>query len=412
MPKRCSIRSAAGLSLAILLALNLIGCARPALFTPLYFGPWKTYLFDEGRTNFIDEELNPPLGLRWSRRISDISDVLLKPGESSSPILYDGSLYVGSREKGFYSIAIANGSVLWRWKGDEPIDASPTVNERMVCFSSGRAILHCLDRKNGSELWEFQARSEILSAPLIVGGTLYFTTSANRLYALTSDTGEKLWTFTRHSERMVSTRFYSSPATTQDKLYVLFSDGYLICMERESGKEIWNRQVLKDTAFETIYPARRTPTIFDGHVYVIDDKGAVLMLDAETGKGRAKFDTKKAVDFVVRHDRIIIAGEDKAVSFKLSDGSLLWKRTMEKGKPTSIFGAGKHVFILSNREIVPLGLTWMGHTAGYIQALTIEKGTVVWIKRLNASVSASAAAVKNHVALLTDRGILQVFMSK
>ncbi|MBI5233327.1 MAG: hypothetical protein HY880_03135, partial [Deltaproteobacteria bacterium] len=45
-------------------------------------------------------------------------------------------------------------------------------------------------------------------------------------------------------------------------------------------------------------------------------------------------------------------------------------------------------------------------------AFTMGKGTAVWIKRLNSSVSTNMAIVRNNICVLTDKGTVVALRSQ
>ncbi len=391
-------------------ALVLFGWGCAAKPVPLAtFEQWNTFLKDWQRTNISTDSMHLPPGSVWRDDISPYFEFIkiYPPEQLSSPVISRGVVYVGSTDRGLYAFDLRKGKKLWRFDASYVVESTPTVAMGMVCFGTGDGVLYCLDELTGEKLFSFQARSEILSSPVIKEGVVYFASSDSRIYALSAFTGRKLWSYYRTTVSTVLPRIYSSIAVENGRLYHLFSDGVLVCLDLATGRELWTRELIKD--FIKAVPARRTPAVKDGNVYAIDEGGAILSLDSSTGEVRAVFSSLKAVDFAVLDGMIIAAGKDRVSALGMDDGSVIWERDIELGPATSVFVAGEHLFILSNFESKLLGIKYLSQTDGYIQALSLATGRTVWTEKLSSTISSHGASSEDHLALFTNKGIIEVF---
>ncbi|MEQ1841026.1 MAG: PQQ-binding-like beta-propeller repeat protein [Verrucomicrobiales bacterium] len=100
-----------------------------------------------------------------------------------------------------------------------------------------------------------------------------------------SDGPAKLWAYDKAGMG------YSGFSVVDGRLYTMGTRGEdvtVVCVDISTGAEVWATSVSKDD--QAGYNAgwghgpRSTPTYSDGHVYGIDPKGAVICLNAETGK--------------------------------------------------------------------------------------------------------------------------------
>lgn len=400
-------------SLSIVLAFSaaaFTGCAarKPAG----EFNSRGTFLYNEQRLNVSPEKVRMPVVLSWTK---DISSFRFLRGASkeqlSAPALANGLVYVGSEDNTFYSLDLASGRVLWKYDAGYPVDAPPSASGATACFGSADGVMRCFESLTGKELWRFQARSEIVSSPLITGEMVYFSSSDDRFYALGAGNGEKVWSYTRGTYQTVAPRAYASPAYSDKRLYQFFSDGYLVCLSADTGKEVWAKKVLR--GFDSAQQTRRTPLIYGGLVYMIDDNNAIEALDASTGEVKNLYSIIKAHDFVIPDKRMLVmAGSEQAVAIDRATGSILWKREFAKKPLSSVFAADDTLFILSNYRRGIFGTTFMERDHGYIEALDMKTGEAIWGMKLKSSVSANGSASGLHIAVLTDKGRLEVFGSK
>lgn len=371
------------------------------------YTPWYTYLSDARRSNHNGDDIFlPPQGM-WMKDISPVE--LFKPyppEQSSSPAISGGAIYIGSTNRKVYSLDLRRGKVVWRFKAGSPVESPPSVSEEMVCFGTSDGILYCLERKTGKELWHYQAKSEIISSPIIHNHRVYFASSDNRIYAIDGRSGKKVWSYARPQVQTVYIRLHSSPAISGGRLYHTFSDGYLVCLSLDNGRELWKKEIFKD--FRPLKRARRTPLVYDGYVYIVDEGGSVVGLDARTGMERTRYSPHEVVDFVVLRDTVLLAGRDSVTALNRVTGTILWQVDLPYTPVENIFAVGGYLFVLANHESAPLGLKFLSEVRGYVQALHIATGEMVWSDKLIATVTASGSGAENHIALFTNKGVVQV----
>ncbi|MDP2690350.1 MAG: PQQ-binding-like beta-propeller repeat protein, partial [Deltaproteobacteria bacterium] len=210
--------------------------------------------------------------------------------------------------------------------------------------------------------------------------------------------------------KTVTPRVYASPSWHEGRLYHFFSDGTLVCLSADTGREVWTRRVVKE--FESAEPTRRTPLVRNGVVYTIDENNSILALDAATGEVKGIYNIIKAGDFTITGgNTLIAAGAERVIALNMSSGAIIWKKDLSHGPMQSVFAAGDLLFVLSNRRAPLLGVYFLSTASGYIEALRIEDGSTAWEKKLSSSISANGASAQTFVTLLPDDGELVLFKS-
>ncbi|HHL40224.1 MAG TPA: hypothetical protein ENJ37_06945 [Deltaproteobacteria bacterium] len=404
MPRNClNVSPRRLLAAAVLLAVS--GCAAQSVE---WRQSWPTYLADYERRSASAQRLDVPLRALWRRDVAPYFDVLHKRGgpQLSAPALRDGSLYVGSLDGRFYRFDAATGNLLWVYEAGAPLESPPTVDGGRVFFGSADGVMRCLDAETGREIFSYEASSEVISSPVRASDVLFFTSSNNRLYAVDAGSGEKLWTYDRGVQPALIPRFFASPALGDGRVFVLFSDGFLVALDASSGKQLWTRRVIEDPRHAP--PARRTPLVREGAVYVVDGGGALVAVDTATGEEIDRIGGLGVRDFLFSGATLLIVGGDTALAMDAATKHVFWKRPLGPMRVSSLFVTADKLFLLYNRERYPLGWKRLAWTEGYVEALSIESGRSLWTTRLDSTVSTAAAVSDGHVALLTDRGTLQV----
>jgi len=137
---------------------------------------------------------------------------------------------------------------------------------------------------------------------------------------------------------------YSSVAIAKGRVYTLFSKGddeLVICLDANSGKEIW--RLRSDSTFKDTNGngPRSTPAIHGDVVYALGARGKLHALNAKNGKSLWSRDLKKEFNSVgpsdggyassplVEGDMLLIeaggAGGNAFVAFNKKSGQVIWK---------------------------------------------------------------------------------------
>ncbi len=121
-------------------------------------------------------------------------------------------------------------------------------------------------------LWEFQG-----SRPALINGALY-NAMGNIIQAVDPRSGDLLWEREVQGDTaQLGGHMATPPAFAGDKMYVGTVTGELLCVDAESGDELW--------CFDMGEPIRYQPSVVEGRVYVGTVTGKLICLD--TGDGTA-----------------------------------------------------------------------------------------------------------------------------
>jgi outer membrane protein assembly factor BamB len=110
---------------------------------------------------------------------------------------------------------------------------------------------------------------DIVREPVVVGQTMYFNSSRyDAMRAVDTRTGAEKWTC------FVDGPIRFAPVAWEEKLYFTSDDGYLYCLQADTGKLLWkfrggpsDRKILGNERLISTWPARGAPVLADGKVY-------------------------------------------------------------------------------------------------------------------------------------------------
>lgn len=152
-------------------------------------------------------------------------------------------------------------------------------------------------------LWvrQFDTRLPTIEAtPLVVGGVIFITeppSDTMAVDALDAKSGDLIWRYSRSvlvDVHSLFGRMNRGPAILDSNLYFASLDGYLVCINVNSGKLVWETKVANPSQY---YSLSMAPLIVNRSVVVgvaggeYGIRGFVAAYDAETGKEQWQFDT-------------------------------------------------------------------------------------------------------------------------
>ncbi|MDP3878762.1 MAG: PQQ-binding-like beta-propeller repeat protein, partial [Dehalococcoidales bacterium] len=220
-------------------------------------GEWAMFRHDLSRSGSNDPGGPLPQGtLKW---------VFSTPAPiDSSPVVADGTVYVGSRDFKFYAVDTATGTKRWEYQTSGWVTSSAAVVNGVAYFGSNDGRLYALNADSGEKLWDFKTQYAISSSPAVAGGIVYFGADDFHIYALDAATGIKLWDFEAEAP------IVSSPVVANGILYVGSSDfGY--ALNALTGKP--------RLRFKAYYTVVSSPAVLNEVIYFTNSYGYLFALN-------------------------------------------------------------------------------------------------------------------------------------
>ena len=164
--------------------------------------------------------------------------------------------------------------------------------------------LTVINRSNVNHLglawsYEFDDNRALEATPLIADGVLYTSSSWSKVYAFDAKTGQLLWKFDPQVKKSWLVRACCGPvnrgvALWEDKVFIGTLDGYLVAINRHTGKELWRTLTIDATKDYTITGA---PRVIKGKVIIGNGgaeygvRGYVSAFDVDSGEQLWRFYT-------------------------------------------------------------------------------------------------------------------------
>jgi len=236
----------------------------------------------------------------WQRDLQrDYGKFGILHGYSSSPLLYDNTLYVQVLH-GFhtddpsYVLGIDAPSGENRWRIERPTDApkeapdaytTPALLEgggKAIIVISGADYVTGHDPDSGKEIWRVgglnptrNPMQRIVASPVVVGSMIYAPSRVRPLLALAATAGvdlqpEVVWSMDRGPD-------VPSPVVDDRHIYLLNDNGILWCLEASTGDVVWGPERISSATYSA------SPLLADGKLYATSEQGLTTVIKAGPG---------------------------------------------------------------------------------------------------------------------------------
>ena len=207
----------------------------------------------------------------------------------SSPAYYDGKVYTGSDNGHFYCIDAETGQQIWNasdgngeydpfitGSGQMNIRSSPIVYDGKVYVGGGTTgIFYCFNAETGQEIWHYSTGATITSSAAVADGYVYIfsgRTSGNNFFKFSVDstTGTPVnsWSIPVSYGSGTFLRSYPhsyTPVVVGDRIYIGCPQGYLVCINANTGAQIYATPA--DYVGQTTENPHGSLLYYDGTIY-------------------------------------------------------------------------------------------------------------------------------------------------
>ena len=272
-----------------------------------------------------------------------------------------GKVFVSTGFGSVFALDAATGKQLWKTNLDVPAVNAPVASGGRVFISSEDNHFVTLSEADGRVLWDHQGISEsagILSSTsaAVAGDTVIVPYTSGELYALRVDNGRPEWNDMLTKSGNVTALselddIAGRPVVDRDMVFAISHSGVMAAINLNTGERVWARDV----------GGIQTPWAAGDFVYVLSSDGQVLCLQRKDGKvkwihqlSRWEDPNSKGEPIVwsgpvLVSDRLILVSSDgKAVSLSPYTGQLLGRTDIPDGTYIPPVVANGTLYLLTN----------------------------------------------------------------
>jgi outer membrane protein assembly factor BamB len=389
-----------GLLRTVVCLLPLASLASAADLAEAPSDAWTMFRGTMESTGRSQAVLQLPLKPRWQKQISTI-------GFDASPVIADGSIYLGDLDGSFWALNLADGSERWKISGSLGYTASAAVCGDVVVVGDIDGVVRGLSTTDGSTLWTHESAGEISGGPTVLPAegdqpqrVLVGSQDATLLCLAAAD-GRLIWSHT------IADQIRCSPTVAAGRVFLAGCDGKLHVISTTDGTP------LGEVAIDG--PTGTTPAAWENEVFFGTEGGSFFAINVaepsvtwqmRPAAGGQAYRSSAALATATAGPLAIVGSRSRVVeAFGLGDGDRVWRQRL-RGRVDS---SPIIVRATSDTSETPFEVAIVGDAAGGIAALRTENGEIVWEFDAGSGFVASPAVAAESLVLATDDGTVWCF---
>jgi outer membrane protein assembly factor BamB len=308
--------------------------------------------------------------------------------------------------------------VVWQRDVGEGYSGPVVVGERLILFHrvDNQEVVECLSTTKADKLWSFAYATQYVdglgkgngprSTPAIHGKRVYTLGAEGWLHCLDLQSGKKIWARSLTADYKVPASYFgigTSPLVEGDLVVVNVGakNAGIVAFHKDDGKEIW-----KATSDGASYSSPVAATIDGLRYLVFFTRQGVALLDPASGKVRYEKRWRARYDASVNAATPLVIGDLLFFSASYETGALLLR--VGRDKVEEVWSGDD---ILSNHYCTSMhyqgylfGIDGRQESGARLRCVELKTGKVQWTKE--GFGCASMVRAEGHVFAVTEHGDL------
>lgn len=272
----------------------------------------------------------------------------------ATPLVMDQLVVVSGTDGNVYCVNAKNGKLQWSHATGYPIVSSAAGWKDRVIIAGSDGHCRALALQSGKVLWDYDSVNNFVeTTPLVNDGKVYFGSWGNVVYALDVQTGKPAWTWKNgHTNRMFSAAA-CWPVIAGNQLFIVSPDKYMTALNKENGAVIWRQ-------FDSLHFVRESMGIAkdQGQVYVKTMQGKVLAIDATAAERKITWVSPEALGYEIcpspineNNNAVFVPTQSGMVyALQKQDGALMWKHKISNCLINTVQPLNAHTIITSSMD--------------------------------------------------------------
>lgn len=333
------------------------------------------------RPDFAVNDLYPQVRVRWS---FDAGWTIASSAAAAETVVF------GDASGAVRALRIADGSIAWEFKTDEPVYSTPAIEGNRVVFGGTDGTIYALDARTGTSAWTVVTGGPVVACPRVAGGVVYIGSSDHVFRAVELATGRLVWSYDG-IEGFVETK----PLVSDDKVVFGAWDGCLYALDRKTGKLAWRWRGEKPSPYYS--PAACWPVAANGRVFVVTPDPWMTAIDLAAGReiwGTDNWAVRESIGLSEDGQRVYVRTTEDiiaAISPSADGSDAVWETNAG-------FGTDINSAMLVEKD----GVVFYGTKNGLLIALDAATGAVKWKHRVGVSLLNTVTPLSGREVVVTD----------
>ena len=356
---------------------------------------WPMFQHDPQHTGFSDCNAPDTNETLWITQL---------PGTSSSPVVVDGVVFIGTNE-GLYALREIDGEIMWKNEKIEIVYSTPLVLDDML-FIGGDKYVYGVNKMDGEIIWEKELSKYVIKSSfgkdnnqlfivgeasnIIKNNSIILRFEKNvTIYALNSKNGEVIWKYTIKND----TIDFSSPVFYNEIIFI--STNHKVCaLNASNGIVIWNQTFSSKVISSQIVHNNKLFVADSETVYALSISGGGILWRYPT-----KDEEKWIYSTPATANGILVIGSKGGFIHALneSSGGLIWK---VKTPITCIYKVKCSGLVSS--PVIADGKVFIGGGDGVIYTFNLSNGNIIWEYKTSYDMIYSSPAISAGKMFIAD----------
>jgi len=233
-----------------------------------------------GSTDGFLYSINQDSGkLNW--KYETMGEIMGAANQAIRPQSKDDVLVVGSYDNFVHCVETKSGKLLWKFEAQNYINGVPTIYDRKyVVFGGCDAMLYVIGLEDGKDVRSIEVEAPIAASVAIADGVGYVGDMDRSVTAFNLEAGEILWNY-----KPKSFPYFSSPALSDNHVYIGGRDKGMHCIDRVNGKQAWRFAARgRIDSSPVITKEKVVFGAMDGKLYLVSKKDGKEVASYEIGE--------------------------------------------------------------------------------------------------------------------------------
>ncbi len=151
----------------------------------------------------------------------------------TSPVMKNGSVYLGSLNNKEYKVSADNDSTYWKFDAKAQIHSTSCLWEDKVIFGADNGMIYCLNAADGSLAWSYKTGAPVVATPMAFDNKVYVGSYDSNYYCIDINIGTVIW------KKNLKTKIAGGSALYNNSVVFGGIDGNLYSLNASDGGLNW-----------------------------------------------------------------------------------------------------------------------------------------------------------------------------